>query len=40
MDTEDASIRMRKYPIEKHLKNGRNSGGKVFKIWTATGKVW
>jgi hypothetical protein len=40
MDEEDYSIRIRKYPIEKHLKDGRNSGGKVFKIWTATGKVW
>jgi hypothetical protein len=36
LDTELYAIRMRKYPIEKHLINGRYSN----KVITETGKVW
>ena len=36
LDTEVYAIRMRKYPIEKHLINGRYSN----KVITETGKVW
>ena len=36
LDTENYAIRMRKYPIEKHLINGRYSN----KVITETGKVW
>jgi len=36
MDDEYAFVRMRKYPIEKHLINGRDS----IKVKTQTGRVW
>ena len=36
MDDENAFIRMRKYPIEKHLIDGRTS----IKVKTQTGRVW
>ena len=36
MDEENYAIRMRKYPIEKHLIDGRYS----IKVKTQTGTVW